>query len=106
SCASAEIDRAVGVSVGDGVSLYAVDAALLDELQPDVIVTQDLCAVCAVSGGELAGACPAGARIVSLDPKTIGEIAESVRTLAALLDRAEAGEAIVARMWRTIDDAY
>jgi len=102
---SLEIDRAVRESVRDGASLYAVDAELLDELRPDVIVTQDLCAVCAVSGGELAGACPASARIVSLDPKTIGEIAESVRTLAAVLDRREAGEAIVARMWRTIDDA-
>jgi len=99
---SVEIDRAVRESLRDGESLYAVDAELLDELRPDVIITQDLCAVCAVSGGELAGACPTGARIVSLDPKTIGEISESVRTLAAVLDRSDAGEEIVARMWRTI----
>ena len=51
---SVEIDRQVRAAIADGRSLYAVDAALIDRLAPDVIVTQDLCAVCAVSSGELA----------------------------------------------------
>src|SRR5438445_8817682 len=46
---SLAIDEAVRASVADGRSLYAVDAGLVAELEPDVIVTQDLCAVCAVS---------------------------------------------------------
>ena len=65
---SLEIDAAVRASVADGRSLYTVDADLIDELSPDVIVTQDLCSVCAVSSGELRSACPVGAEIVSLDP--------------------------------------
>jgi hypothetical protein len=64
-----------------GASLYSVDAELLEAPQPDLIIfiTQDLCAVCAVSSGELADACPAGTTMLSLDPRTLGEVAESVR---------------------------
>jgi iron complex transport system substrate-binding protein len=98
---SLEIDRAVRESVRDGASLYAVDAELIDELSPDLIVTQDLCAVCAVSSGELASACPVGAEVVSLDPRTYGEVADSVRRLAALLGVSARGEAIGARMLDT-----
>src|SRR5688572_32819345 len=46
---SARIDEAVRASLADGGSLYAVDADLIETLAPDVIVTQDLCPVCAVS---------------------------------------------------------
>ncbi len=60
---SLEIDEAVRASLREGRSLYAVDAGLVAELAPDVIVTQDLCAVCAVSSGELASACPVGADV-------------------------------------------
>ena len=72
---SVEIDRQVRAAIADGRSLYAVDAALIDRLAPDVIVTQDLCAVCAVSSGELASACPVGATVISLDPSTLDEVA-------------------------------
>ena len=100
---SLEIDQAVRDSVADGSSLYTVDADLIEELAPDLIVTQDLCAVCAVSSGQLATACPVGAEVLSLDPRTLAEVAETVRTLAAKLDRVERGEEIVAEMWATIE---
>ncbi|HKP17445.1 MAG TPA: ABC transporter substrate-binding protein [Gaiellaceae bacterium] len=102
---SIEIDRAVRQSVGDGASLYALDADLLDELEPDLIVTQDLCAVCAVSGDDLAAACPVGAEVLSLDPRTLEEVAESVLKLGRRLGATSVGEGIVARMWSVIDDA-
>jgi iron complex transport system substrate-binding protein len=57
SMSSLEIDEAVRASVRDGRSLYMVDAELIAELAPDLIVTQDLCAVCAVSSGDLESAC-------------------------------------------------
>jgi iron complex transport system substrate-binding protein len=82
---SLAIDDAVRAAVQEGRSLYAVDAELIDALAPDVIVTQDLCAVCAVSSGELASACPIGAEVVSLDPRSLGEVAESVRLLGSRL---------------------
>ena len=69
---SLEIDQAVRESVGDGESLYTVDADLIDALAPDLIVTQDLCAVCAVSSNQLATACPVAADVLSLDPRTLG----------------------------------
>lgn len=102
SLASAEIDRLVRESVQDGESLYAVDAELIGALQPDVIVTQDLCAVCAVSSGELATACPIGAEVISLDPRTLADVAESVRMLASAFGAAERGEEVVGEMWATI----
>lgn len=99
---SAEIDERVRESTADGRSLYAVDADLIDSLQPELIVTQDLCAVCAVSSGDLATACPLESEIVSLDPRNLGEVADTVRTLARVLDAQERGEAIVAEMWEKI----
>jgi iron complex transport system substrate-binding protein len=98
---SLEIDAAVRAALDEGRSLYSVDAELLEELQPDLILTQDLCAVCAVSSGELHDACPAGARVVSLDPRTYGEVAESVRTLGQVLGRGEQADAIAAEMLAT-----
>ena len=100
---SLEIDRAVREAVGQGRSLYTVDAELIDDLQPDLIVTQDLCAVCAVSSGELAAACPVNAEVLSLDPHTLHDVAATVRTLAARLDAVGRGEQIVREMWATIE---
>jgi iron complex transport system substrate-binding protein len=98
SLSSAEIDRAVRDSIGDGRSLYTVDAALIDELQPDLLITQDLCAVCAVSSGDLASACPVSAEVISLDPGTIGEVADTVTLLGERLGAAPAATRIVEQM--------
>src|SRR3954453_13605971 len=62
---SAEIDAVVRESIEDGNSLYTVDADLIDELRPDILITQDLCTVCAVSSGDLESACPIGVEIIS-----------------------------------------
>jgi iron complex transport system substrate-binding protein len=105
SLSSLEIDQAVRESLRDGASLYSVDAALIEALDPDLIVTQDLCAVCAVSSGTLVDVCPGGASMLSLDPRTLGEVAGSVGVLAEALDRAEQGRRIVSDMWATIDAA-
>jgi len=100
---SVEIDRLVRASIADGRSLYAVDAELIDELLPDVIVTQDLCAVCAVSSGELGSACPVGAEVVSLDPSTLEDVARSIETLASRLGVPERGTTVAAEMRSTIE---
>ena len=103
SLSSLEIDEAVRSSLRDGRSLYTVDAELIDALEPDLIVTQDLCAVCAVSSGELASACPVGAEVVSLDPRTFGKVVDSVRLLARRLGVVARGEEIATRMVETIE---
>jgi iron complex transport system substrate-binding protein len=102
---SLEIDEAVRASVRDGRSLYAVDAELLAELAPDLVVTQDLCAVCAVSSGELESACPVGVEVLALDPRTLGEVADSVRVLANRLGAPELGREAAARMEDEIERA-
>jgi iron complex transport system substrate-binding protein len=101
---SAEIDRTVRASIADGRPLYTVDADLIDELEPELIITQDLCTVCAVSSGDLATACPVGVEIVSLDPRTLDEVADTVMLLAERLEAVEAGRAIVAGMQSKITE--
>ena len=88
---SQEIDSAVRASVEQGGSLYAVDAALMEELRPDLIVTQDLCAVCAVSSGDLATAFPLDVEVLSLDPRTLRGVAETFRVLARRLGTPDRG---------------
>jgi iron complex transport system substrate-binding protein len=101
---SSEIDQAVRSSIEDGRSLYTVDADLIDELEPDILITQDLCTVCAVSSGDLASACPLGAEIISLDPSTLGEVADTVLLLGERLGAIDEARRIVGDMQRKIDD--
>src|SRR5260370_41894778 len=68
--APAEIDRLVSECVHRGESLYAVDAEVLESLAPDLIVTQDLCHVCAASPDDLATALARFERQSGLEPKT------------------------------------
>jgi iron complex transport system substrate-binding protein len=95
---SLEIDSAVREQLRDGSSLYAIDEALIAELAPDVIVTQDLCSVCAVSSAEVRRVCAVGAEVISLDPRTIGEVAGSAVELGRRLGAPAAGEAVATRM--------
>lgn len=72
----AEIDRLVREYVGRGESLYAVDAGLLESLQPDLIITQDLCHVCAASPDDLAAALARFERrpeVLCLNPQDLGD---------------------------------
>jgi len=105
SMSSVAIDEAVRAAVREGRSLYAVDADLLARLAPDLIVTQDLCEVCAVSSGELASACPIGAEVVSLDPRSLGEVGDSVLLLGSRLGVEERAAELVERMQSTIEQA-
>jgi iron complex transport system substrate-binding protein len=100
--ASLEIDRAVRDALADGRSLYALDEELIDALDPDVIVTQDLCAVCAVSSDEVGRLCGVDADVVSLDPRGIAGIEASILELAGRLGVPERGAGVVARMEETI----
>jgi iron complex transport system substrate-binding protein len=97
-----EIDELVRDSVGAGGSLYAVDSELVDRLAPDLIVTQDLCAVCAVSSEDLSTACPLDTEILSLDPRTLQGVSDSVLALARRLDVEDRGLEIVEEMWGKI----
>jgi iron complex transport system substrate-binding protein len=89
---SAAIDAAVRAVVRDALSVYAVDEARLAELAPDVIVTQDLCEVCAVSLDDVRAAVARLARrdaveIVSLRPTRLEHVLDDIETVGRALDR-------------------
>jgi iron complex transport system substrate-binding protein len=76
-----EIDRAVRARVAEGQALYELDEELLAKLEPDLIVTQAVCAVCAVSYEEVvdvAARLPSKPAVVQQDPSTLGEMLEDV----------------------------
>lgn len=101
SAAPAEIDRQVRQRVEQGESVYAVDAELLAAIQPDLIVTQDLCRVCAASPGDLASALarlPNTPRVVSLAPQRLAGVWNDIRKLGAIVGKRAEAEALAARL--------
>jgi iron complex transport system substrate-binding protein len=96
------IEEAVRDAVADGRPLYAVDGELLESLAPDLILTQNLCAVCAVSADAVTALCATDAQIVALDAHSLTGIEERVLELAALLGVTERGLTVVERMEATI----
>lgn len=93
-----EVDQAVQEALAGGRSLYAVDQELLERLAPDLIITQDLCEVCAVSSRELERLRSIPAETISLDARSIADIEACVLTLADRLGVSERGHAVVAEM--------
>ena len=86
----AGIDRAVANQLGTGNSLYAIDEQLLEELRPDVILTQNLCRVCAPSGDELTRAVRKFAvqpDVLFLTPRNLAEIDENIMAVGRALGR-------------------
>jgi iron complex transport system substrate-binding protein len=93
-----EIDRAVRALTEQGKAIYELDEDALRRLQPDLIVTQALCAVCAVSYDDVravAERLDPIPQVVALDPGTLGEVLGDVRTLAQATDAKDAGVALV-----------
>ena len=79
-----EIDAAVKSIVGEGRALYSLDEAKLAELEPELIVTQAVCDVCAVSFEdvvEVAARLPGPPRVVQQDPSSLGEVLDDVTRL-------------------------
>jgi iron complex transport system substrate-binding protein len=101
-----EIDAAVRERTERGDSIYALDSERLVSLAPDLIVTQALCTVCAVSHDDVRAIAEEhlpGARVVSTDPTTVGEVLGDIRMLADLIDRWSEGEALIEEASERID---
>lgn len=101
-----EIDAAVRERTAKGDAIYELDRAALAQLESDLIVTQELCPVCAVSYeevAELASELPSCPRVIALDPKTLGETLGDVRTLAEATGRREQGIELIADAAARID---
>ncbi len=103
---ASEIDRAVRELTSEGKAIYELDRDALAALAPELIVTQALCPVCAVSYdevAEIAKAMPGRPRVIALDPKTLGETFGDVRTLAQATERRDAGVELVQRAAARLD---
>lgn len=99
----AEVDRAVSETVAAGDSLYVADRARLAELRPDVVVSQDICDVCAVEGNVARAALPEGARLVMLNATSIAGLDDDVSRLAEATDQAARGRQVLATLHERLE---
>lgn len=96
---SKEIDHAVRSQLDGHGSIYDLDTDLLEKLNPDLILTQELCDVCAVSYKQVAEAARmyvADSTVVSLEPNTIEGIFETIRTVGELAGVAQKADDVIA----------
>ncbi|HEV8612088.1 MAG TPA: ABC transporter substrate-binding protein [Gemmatimonadales bacterium] len=99
SMAPEEIDRAVAERLKRGESLYEVDELLLDELRPELILTQNLCQVCAPSGNELSRALrdlTSTPEVIWLSPQSLADIERNILAVGDAIGRRAEAEALVA----------
>ncbi|MGI8429518.1 MAG: cobalamin-binding protein [Solirubrobacteraceae bacterium] len=103
---AAEIDAAVRERTLAGQSIYELDTEALHDLAPDLIVTQALCSVCAVSYDDVlvvAQEIATHPQVISLDPRTVGEVLGDARTLAQATERGDAAAELVRDVSARID---
>lgn len=103
---SKEIDHAVRSQLDGHGSIYDLDTKLLEELKPDLIITQELCDVCAVSYKTVEKAAriyASDAQVVSLEPNTIEDIFENIKTIGALTGTSEKAAEVVADLQNRLD---
>lgn len=96
---SADIHAAIGGAVHSGSSIYGLDTEALENAKPDLILTQELCDVCAVSYEEVSHATrllDADTKIVSLEPHSIADILDHVLLVGKLTDSDGAAAEVVA----------
>jgi iron complex transport system substrate-binding protein len=96
-----EIDRLVREYVARGESLYAVDAQALEELAPDLIITQDLCHVCAASPDDLGAALArfaARPEVLCLNPQDLGDVWRDILWVGEQTRCGRAAEALLERI--------
>jgi iron complex transport system substrate-binding protein len=103
---SREIDHAVRSQLDGHGSIYDLDEERLHALSPDLIITQELCDVCAVSYKMVERAArlfEAGVRVVSLEPNTIADIFANLRTVGQLTGKENEAEELIARLNKRLE---
>ncbi len=105
---SRQIDGEVKALLEDALSIYQIDTDLLKQLQPDFILTQAQCKVCAVSLSEVeqavGGWLGSKPHILSLAPHALADVWNDILTVAAALDAAKSGQEVVARLKDRVAD--
>jgi iron complex transport system substrate-binding protein len=101
TCAPAEIDRQVSELIARGESIYAVDADLLASLSPDLIVTQDLCHVCAAAPDDLAAALARFSHpppVLTLTPHSLNDVWQDIIRTGAATNTSARAKALAAEL--------
>jgi iron complex transport system substrate-binding protein len=108
AASSAAIDGQIRSLLQGALSIYELDVARLRELRPDVILTQDQCAVCAVSLADLEKALPQmlarRAKIISVAPLRLADIWADIQTIADALGLHEAGRVLLLQLKNHVVD--
>jgi iron complex transport system substrate-binding protein len=96
-----QIDAEVKAKLAAGEDLYHLDSGALRDLDPDLVVTQDLCAVCAVDVSTVDAAlsylgCASG--VLTVDPSTLDAVLESIRVIGAATGHVEQASTLVAAL--------
>jgi iron complex transport system substrate-binding protein len=102
----ATIDRVVRERAAAGLPLYDLDRAALGAAAPDLVLTQDLCAVCALPGhtvAEAAAELGLAADVLTLDPHSVADVLEAVAVVGARAGAAGAADALVAGLRARLD---
>jgi iron complex transport system substrate-binding protein len=105
SLTAAELDAAVSAKVAAGESIYTLDADRIRAIDPDLILTQDLCQVCAVPTGAVEDALATlggRAEVVSLDPSQLDEVIADVGRVGAATGREQAAESVMTELRRRV----
>jgi iron complex transport system substrate-binding protein len=96
---SGEIDASVDAALRRGDSLYRIDGNTLASAAPDLVITQDLCEVCALPSGDIdavLGALPCEPRVLRLHPHTLGDILDDIGAVGAATEREAEARLLVA----------
>ncbi|MBA3961707.1 MAG: ABC transporter substrate-binding protein [Chthoniobacterales bacterium] len=103
---SKEVDYWVRTTLQERGTLYTIDEPLLRRLQPDIILTQQLCDVCAVGYGtvaRLAATLPVPPRLVNLEPSSLADIFNDIRRVAEACAVPERGSEVVRRLTARVE---
>lgn len=98
---SREIDAAVGASAHSGSSIYNLEHEALAAAKPDLILTQELCDVCAVSYESVTAAArmmDIGTKVISLEPSSLEDILSNIKTIGALTDTEDHAHQVVTEL--------
>jgi iron complex transport system substrate-binding protein len=101
-----EIDELVRQRFSDGLDLYALDDAALQRCNPDLILSQDLCRVCAVASGDVEAAkvrLDCDADILQIDPLTLTQVIQSIATIANAAGVSDRGRTFIYSLHARLD---
>lgn len=105
--ASCEVDEWVRRALRDKGTIYTIDEPLLRKLQPDVILTQKLCDVCAVGHGtvaKLAQTLPGPPKVVNLEPSSLIDIFDDIRRVADACDARERAKKLIVNLSERVEN--